>query len=461
MVRSALEKIDVTPVVKAWFIWISPQIKKVQREIAVHASSPSVVILWEPWTWKEVAANAIHRLWGLRWKFFSVNCSAFAEHVLESELFWHVRWAYTWAVRDRVWYLWSAANWTFFLDEIWDMPLHVQAKILRVLENWTYRQVWSDIEKSVEARMIFATNKDLKTMVKEWTFREDLLGRLWENIITILPLRKRVDDIWHLAEFFLEKCIKRTKGLRSGDIEFDPSVRLIFENYKWPWNVRELEWVVARIVTYAHKTFVHKIDKEFIHSIVWKLLERQEGVGEISEDIIKRLLRMNNIDEDDIVFFRSVEEMDYKNKASKLILSLFTKALIDCNGNKAKAASLFNISPSGINYHIATDVLEELRNKIIIWGMDLERYLDNTLWLSESDFEYSEKIKWLVFSQSNDKKLSDIVSYFNKKVLTYYLIKSKGNCTLASVLAKSAISSFKEALEHDKYYWIINFFSEN
>src|SRR6185503_4756312 len=174
-----------------------------------------------------------------------VNCAAIPEELIESELFGHVRGAFTGAVSDRRGKFEAADGGTIFLDEIGDMSLKTQAKVLRVLQEQTLEAVGGTTRITVDARVVAATNKDLQTEIRGGNFREDLYFRL--NVIPIFvpPLRERVEDIPLLADHFMAE-FAREYGKRVKT--FDPGALLTIQHYPWPGNVRELRNVIERLM---------------------------------------------------------------------------------------------------------------------------------------------------------------------------------------------------------------------
>jgi DNA-binding NtrC family response regulator len=225
----------------------SPQMQKVFQLIKQVANTNSNVIIYgKSGTGKELVAKAIHYNSPRRNKpFVAVNCSAIPESLLESELFGHEKGAFTGAVSSRKGLFEEANGGTIFLDEVGDMSLAMQAKLLRVIEDKEIRAVGSDKPRKIDVRIIAATHKDLEKAVKEGTFREDLFYRL--NVIPIyLPeLRERVEDIPLLVEYFLKKY-----GEEAGrpNIKISREALACMMKYSWPGNVRELENLIERLV---------------------------------------------------------------------------------------------------------------------------------------------------------------------------------------------------------------------
>jgi sigma-54 dependent transcriptional regulator len=214
----------------------------------VAPSDVSVLILGETGTGKELVARALHEQSKRAKKpFMAENCAAVPENLLESELFGHVRGAFTGAAGDRQGHFTAANGGTVFLDEIGDMPLAMQAKLLRVLQEGEVRPVGSNKTHKVDVRVVAATNKDLAAMCKQGTFREDLWFRL--NVVSLqLPaLRERKGDVAHLAHFFLGRCNAET-GRQVG---LSVAALQVLEAQRWPGNVRELENVLRRASVFA------------------------------------------------------------------------------------------------------------------------------------------------------------------------------------------------------------------
>lgn len=225
----------------------SHEMREVYQQIAqVAPSNATVLICGETGTGKELVAQAIHynsdRAKG---PFVRVNCAALPESLAESELFGHVRGAFTGAVRDRKGRLEAADGGTLFLDEVGDIPPLMQVKLLRVLQEQEFERVGDTRTIKVNVRIIAATNRDLALMVTNGRFREDLFYRLNVFPIYIPPLRRRPSDIMPLAEHFLELY---SKQLRSRAKLISPEARRKLLAYTWPGNVRELEHTIERAV---------------------------------------------------------------------------------------------------------------------------------------------------------------------------------------------------------------------
>jgi two-component system NtrC family response regulator len=211
--------------------------------LKVADSDATILITGDSGTGKELIAKAIHQhSERSKHPMVTVNCAAIPKELLESELFGHVEGAFTGAIKDKTGKFVLADRGTIFLDEIGDMNLELQAKLLRVLEDKSVEPVGSENSIAVDIRVLAATNQDLLTLVRNNKFREDLFYRLNVIPMTMPPLRERVEDIPLLVHHFLEKF----SGKSSPSI--DKKTLDILVEYEWPGNVRELENVMKRIV---------------------------------------------------------------------------------------------------------------------------------------------------------------------------------------------------------------------
>jgi DNA-binding NtrC family response regulator len=214
----------------------------------------AALIHGETGTGKELVARLIH-LMGPRNKgpFIEVNCAAIPENLFESELFGHEKGAFTGAASMRHGRFELAAGGTLFLDEVGELPLHLQAKLLRTLQEKKVSRVGSEKVIDVDARVLTATNKDLKQMVSEGSFREDLYFRLNVLELIVPPLRERRDDIVELTEFFLDKYAV-------SDMSFSSDAMAQLVKYSFPGNVRELEHLIQRLVTLVRGNRIESAD---------------------------------------------------------------------------------------------------------------------------------------------------------------------------------------------------------
>src|SRR3990172_4663285 len=224
----------------------SPVIRELHAMVDLLAKAPqtTVLIQGESGSGKELVARAIHYRSARADKpFLEINCAGLSEHLLESELFGHERGAFTDAKALKRGLLEIADGGTLFLDEIGDMPLAIQPKFLRVLENRTFRRVGGTRDISVDVRVITASNKDLVKLVENKTFREDLYYRLKVMPLSFPPLRDRGNDILVLADLFVQEFNGMLKKRIRG---FSPESQQVLIAYPWPGNVRELRNVTER-----------------------------------------------------------------------------------------------------------------------------------------------------------------------------------------------------------------------
>ncbi|HEY5952469.1 MAG TPA: sigma-54 dependent transcriptional regulator [Kofleriaceae bacterium] len=229
----------------------SPAIRDVTSLIRRVADSPATVLITgESGTGKELVARAIHDLSDRRHEpFVAINCGALPPALLESELFGHVRGAFTDARQNRHGLFVQAGNGTLFLDEIGEMPLEMQVKLLRVLQERMLRPVGGDTEVAFGARLIAATNRDLETAVEEKRFREDLFYRINVVQIPVPPLRARPGDLPILTAHFIHQIAART-GRQLATLADDAARKMIA--YDWPGNVRELQNCIERVMALGH-----------------------------------------------------------------------------------------------------------------------------------------------------------------------------------------------------------------
>jgi len=231
----------------------SPQIIRVQRLIGLLAKNPSttVLITGESGTGKELVAAAIHRQSGAPGPLVEINSASLSETLLETELFGHEKGAFTDAGKQKTGLFELAVDGTIFLDEVAEMPLATQAKLLKILDAKKFRRVGGIVDISTNARFICATNRDLASMVKTGLFREDLYYRLNVMPITVPPLRERGRDAIILAEHFA-----RNLGLamNKGEIRISPEALEHIAGYSWPGNIRELKNIIERAIIFTHGT---------------------------------------------------------------------------------------------------------------------------------------------------------------------------------------------------------------
>jgi transcriptional regulator with PAS, ATPase and Fis domain len=255
----------------------TPCMRAVQDLVARIAASPSnVLIVGESGTGKEMVARAIHAGSPRRHRpFIAVNCGAIPEGLMESQLFGHVKGAFTGAIQASVGLLGAANGGTFVLDEIGELPPALQVKLLRVLEDREVRPVGATKTSRVDVRIIASTNRDLSAEVQAGRFREDLFYRLNVIRIAMPSLRERTEDIPRLAAHFVEKLNAKLGATYQG-IESDALDALMA--YRWPGNVRELENVLERAMTMGDRRTITRADlPEEVRFLA--LASRDAGIG--------------------------------------------------------------------------------------------------------------------------------------------------------------------------------------
>ncbi len=272
----------------------SPAMREVCKIIdKVAEGEGTVLITGESGTGKELAAKIIHEKSKRKNRpFVVVNCAAIPENLLESELFGHERGSFTGALERKPGKFELADSGTLFLDEIGCLSLPMQAKLLRILEDGLVNRVGGLKPIAVDVRIIAATNVNLKEAVKENRFREDLFYRLHVLPIEMPPLRKRLEDLPILAEFFREKANRELNRQIKG---FSKTALQVLKNYPWPGNVRELENLVERLVTLGKGEYIteEQLPLEVRHLSV-KKESLKEALAEFERDHILRALAQVN-----------------------------------------------------------------------------------------------------------------------------------------------------------------------
>lgn len=279
---------------KSGIVTRNPEFEAVlSRAKLVATGDASVLIRGESGTGKELLAQAIHRASPRRDKpFMAINCGAIPEALLESELFGHVKGAFTGAARDHEGLFQSANGGTVFLDEIGDMPVALQVKLLRVLQERTVRPVGATQSAPVDVRIVSATHRDLDAAIREGQFREDLYYRLNVVSFTLPPLRDRREDVPLLAGHFLTN-IARKYGKTVNAFSADALQRLV--KYDWPGNVRELVNVVEQVVALTTSAVVSPALVESALRIQATELDSfEQARGQFERDYLARLLKMTS-----------------------------------------------------------------------------------------------------------------------------------------------------------------------
>jgi two-component system NtrC family response regulator len=245
--------------VQAGIITRDPAMLRICRTIEkVAPTSATVLILGESGTGKELLARALHAASPRRAeRFIAINCAAIPENLLESELFGYEKGAFTGAVKQTIGKIETANGGTLFLDEIGDLPISLQAKLLRFLQERVIERIGGRQEIPVDLRIVCATHQSLKEQITQGRFREDLYYRLAEIIVEIPPLRARLGDAALLAHGFVRKMADEQ---RRGTMTLQPDAIEAIDTYAWPGNVRELENVIKRAVIMADGTSITAAD---------------------------------------------------------------------------------------------------------------------------------------------------------------------------------------------------------
>jgi two-component system response regulator HydG len=312
------------------FIGASAAMQRVHDLVArVADSDASVLITGESGTGKEVVARALHRQSRREGAFVAVNCAAMPEALLESELFGHVRGAFTDARDARPGLFVQARRGTLFLDEIGDMPLGLQPKLLRALQERTVRPVGGTTEVPVDVRILAATNRDLESAIEDKRFREDLYFRINVIQIPLPPLRARAGDILPLAQHFIGEVTARAAKSVTG-ISAAAAAKLVA--YTWPGNVRELSNCVERAVALT------RYEQITVEDLPEKIQNHQSSQLVLGGDDPSELLPMDEVEKRYIV--RVLEAVAGNKTAAARILGFERKTLY-------RKLERFGIEPSG------------------------------------------------------------------------------------------------------------------
>lgn len=312
----------------------SPALSKIRKEIKIVGKTDSTVLIQgETGTGKELVAREIHacssRASG---PFVAVNCGAIPKDLMESEFFGHKKGAFSGAHTDEIGKFQLAHHGTILLDEIGELPPDAQVKLLRVLEGQEFYPVGSNKLIKVDVRVIASTNRNLKEMVEQKLFREDLFFRLNVYPIYLPPLRERPQDIMSLAEYFIEQFnVKFGKNFK----EISPSAREVLLKHPWKGNVREIRNLIERIILSEEDTIIKKEHLSFIESSPHK--------DEVTPPLVSEAA------------FRLPEGGIDLEEVEK---SLMLQALKLAKGNKTKAARLLNLSPPTFYYRLEKYHLE-------------------------------------------------------------------------------------------------------
>lgn len=302
------------------FVGVSPQIAKVFDVLSkVIPTRSNILVLGESGTGKGLIAEVVHNNSQRKDKpFICINCSAIPENLLESELFGYRKGAFTGATSDKKGLITMADQGTLFLDEIGDMPLGLQAKVLKVLETGEVHPLGDTKALFVDVRLIAATNKDLEEQIRKGLFREDLYYRLNVIEVKIPPLRERKEDINVLAQHFIKKYSKENNKSVSGVTD---EARAALNNYSWPGNIRELRNVIERAVVLSGEGMIG------IEELPDKIKTRESSTGMhtlkdrldyYEEKIIKEALQANDWRKEETALHLGVDLATLYRKIKKL-----------------------------------------------------------------------------------------------------------------------------------------------
>jgi two-component system, NtrC family, response regulator PilR len=304
----------------------SPKMVEVYRTIGTVAMGDSTILITgESGTGKELVARAIHEASHRKDKpFISINCSAFPETLLESELFGYLKGAFTGAATNKKGLFEAADGGSIFLDEIGDMTPAMQVKLLRVLQERRLRPLGGTAEVAVDVRVIAATNQDLQSCIQQGSFREDLFYRIAVINIHIPALRERVEDIRLLADFFLRQYSDRA-GKKIDDIASE-ALRCL-ESYSWPGNVRQLENTIERAVAL-------------------------ETTQEIQLERLPEIIRNRSSQGSSTLFKLPEGSFDLESFLGQIESSLIHQALNQTDGNQTQAAQKLNLTKGSLRHKL-------------------------------------------------------------------------------------------------------------
>ncbi len=318
------------------FVGDSKSMLDVKRQVEQVAESDlNILIEGESGTGKEIVARLLHQLSRRRKKsFVKVNCAALPEHLLESELFGYDKGAFTGALTGKVGRFDLADGGTIFLDEIGEMPLSLQAKLLQVLEHKEFFRVGGKKNIQVDVRIISATNVEMEANIENKRFRNDLYFRLNDVTISLPPLRVRLDDLPLLYHFFMKKY---TAEYGKEPIPLSTEIENDLCNYSWPGNVRELESFVKRMVVLGYENALRQLKGAGAFSIPLEVAADKPPVEALSKSDAKSTFSLKRIAQ------KAVSEAEKK---------AIRRALEETKWNKKKAANLLEVSYRSLLYKV-------------------------------------------------------------------------------------------------------------
>lgn len=292
----------------------------------VQSSANSILILGESGTGKELIARALHyESKRAPWPFVAINCSAIPSNLLESELYGYEKGAFTDAKEKKIGLFEKAHQGTLLLDEIGDMSIDLQTKLLRTLEERKIRRIGGTTDIPIDIQLIAATNQNLNKLVDDGKFRKDLYYRLKVIEIYVPPLRERREDIIPLAKYFINEYNKKLGKNFKG---FDKEAEEVFQSYDYPGNVRELKNIIEKILILEEDEYIR-----------YKHLPTELKIKEKAE-------------ENEYFDIKTVYEKGLEAYIGHLKAEFIKKALLQCNGNKSEAAKLLKIDRSTLRYKI-------------------------------------------------------------------------------------------------------------
>ncbi|MEQ1675280.1 MAG: sigma-54 dependent transcriptional regulator [Chitinophagaceae bacterium] len=310
-----------------FLVGVSPRTIELYKQIELVApTNYSVILYGESGTGKEVMAKTIHQSSNRNGKpFIAVDCGTLSRELAASELFGHIKGSFTGALADKEGIFEVADGGTLFLDEVSNLPLDVQATLLRVLQERKFKRVGSNKDVSTDTRVIVASNENLQKAYQEGRFREDLYHRFNEFSISIPPLRERKEDILQFAEFFLSKvCLELNKKLDG----FDEEVTQLFLNYNWPGNLRELRNVIRRAGLLSGS------GKITTNVLPWEIIGNAAIPANVTAPFINDPV---------LIHPRTGTGIDLKDAASQAEYETIMNVLKQVKFNKTKAAEVLKI----------------------------------------------------------------------------------------------------------------------
>jgi transcriptional regulator with PAS, ATPase and Fis domain len=300
------------------------EVKVLIKKLAQYPRVP-VLITGETGTGKELVANALHACSTRSEKpLIRVNCSAIPDNLLESTLFGHKKGAFTGAEHDRKGLVEEAHTGTLFLDEIGEMNPVFQPKLLRFLENMTFRRVGQNKERRIDTWIISATNKDLDKLSTNRLFRQDLLYRLKGTEICLKMLKQRKEDILLLAHYFLTCSFDEKYGNKKTIFSRDVEELLI--NYPWPGNIRELKRLMEQVAVVAENQQIHLCDfPDYLKHRMNSICDRFKPLKQIEKEYIKNVLSLNDFKIRQTAKVLGIDRNTLRKKIQDLSISIDSK----------------------------------------------------------------------------------------------------------------------------------------